>query len=44
VLNLLLNAADALAARPWSANLVEVRLETADGPRGHRGARQRPGP
>jgi len=31
VLNLLLNAADALAARPWSANLVEVRLETADG-------------
>jgi len=31
VLNLLLNAADALADRPWSANLVEVRLETADG-------------
>ena len=30
VLNLLLNAADALAARPWSANLVEVRLETAE--------------
>jgi len=31
VLNLLLNAADALADRPWSANLVEVRLETGDG-------------
>jgi signal transduction histidine kinase len=30
VLNLLLNAADALAGRPWSANLVEVRLETLD--------------
>jgi signal transduction histidine kinase len=26
VLNLLLNAADAIADRPWSANLVEVRL------------------
>jgi signal transduction histidine kinase len=31
ILNLLLNAADALAQRPWSANLVEVRLETVDG-------------
>jgi signal transduction histidine kinase len=31
VLNLLLNAADALADRSWSANLVEVRLSTADG-------------
>jgi len=31
VLNLLLNAADALAERPWSANLVEVVLKTADG-------------
>ncbi len=31
VLNLLLNAADALAERPWSANLVEVVLETVDG-------------
>jgi signal transduction histidine kinase len=31
VLNLLLNAADALGERPWSANLVEVRLEAADG-------------
>lgn len=30
VLNLLLNAADALASRPWSANLVEVRLDTID--------------
>jgi signal transduction histidine kinase len=30
VLNLLLNAADALADRPWSANLVEVRLETVE--------------
>ncbi|HXI36949.1 MAG TPA: ATP-binding protein [Burkholderiales bacterium] len=31
VLNLLLNAADALADRPWSANSVEVRLETVNG-------------
>ena len=31
VLNLLLNAADVLAERPWSANQVEVRLATADG-------------
>ena len=31
VLNLLLNAADALAPRPWSANVVEVRLEAVDG-------------
>jgi signal transduction histidine kinase len=31
VLNLLLNAADALRDRAWSANLVEVRLDTADG-------------
>ena len=31
VLNLLLNAADALADRAWSANLVEVALRTADG-------------
>jgi signal transduction histidine kinase len=31
VLNLLLNAADALADRPWSANSVEVALRTADG-------------
>jgi signal transduction histidine kinase len=31
VLNLLLNAADVLAARPWSANLIEVRIETVDG-------------
>jgi len=31
VLNLLFNAADALAGRPWSANLVEVRLETIGG-------------
>jgi len=31
VLNLLLNAADALADRPWSANVVEVRLEDVDG-------------
>jgi signal transduction histidine kinase len=31
VLNLLLNAADVLADRPWSANLVEVVLRTADG-------------
>jgi signal transduction histidine kinase len=31
VLNLLLNAADALRDRAWSANLVEVRLGTADG-------------
>jgi signal transduction histidine kinase len=31
VLNLLLNASEALAERPWSANLVEVRLETREG-------------
>jgi signal transduction histidine kinase len=31
VLNLLINAADALAGRPWSANLVELRLETVGG-------------
>jgi signal transduction histidine kinase len=31
VLNLLLNAADALADRPWSANSVEVVVKTADG-------------
>ena len=31
VLNLLLNAADVLADRPWSANVVEVVLKTADG-------------
>ena len=31
VLNLLLNAADALADRPWSANSVEVALRTTDG-------------
>ena len=31
VLNLLLNAADALTDRAWSANLVEVRLDTMDG-------------
>jgi signal transduction histidine kinase len=31
VLNLLLNAADVLADRPWSANQVEVRLDTVDG-------------
>jgi two-component system, cell cycle sensor histidine kinase and response regulator CckA len=31
VLNLLLNAADVLADRPWSANLVEVFLNTVDG-------------
>jgi signal transduction histidine kinase len=31
VLNLLLNAADALADRAWSANSVEVRLYTSDG-------------
>ena len=30
VLNLLLNAADALAARPWSANQVEVIVKTID--------------
>jgi signal transduction histidine kinase len=30
VLNLLLNAADVLADRPWSANQVTVRLATAD--------------
>ena len=30
VLNLLLNAADALGDRPWSANQVEVRLATVD--------------
>jgi signal transduction histidine kinase len=31
VLNLLMNAADALSERPWSANLVEVVLETVEG-------------
>jgi signal transduction histidine kinase len=31
VLNLLLNAADALADRPWSANVVEVVVDTVDG-------------
>src|SRR5262245_18020890 len=31
VLNLLLNAGDALAPRPWSANLLEVRLDSFDG-------------
>lgn len=31
VLNLLLNAADALADRAWSANMVEVLLKTVDG-------------
>ncbi len=31
VLNLLLNAADALAGRPWSANLIELRLESVGG-------------
>jgi len=31
VLNLLLNAADALGDRPWSANSVQVTLSTADG-------------
>lgn len=31
VLNLLLNAADALADRPWSANSVKLTLETVDG-------------
>ena len=31
VLNLLLNAADAVEGRPWSANLVEVRLDTVGG-------------
>jgi len=30
VLNLLLNAADAIADRPWNANLVEVRLSTVE--------------
>jgi two-component system, NtrC family, sensor kinase len=30
VLNLLLNAADALGDRPWNANLVEVRLSTVE--------------
>ena len=30
VLNLLLNAADALASRPWGANQVEVALKTVD--------------
>ena len=30
VLNLLLNAAEALADRPWSANQVEVRLSTVE--------------
>ena len=31
VLNLLLNAADALRDRAWSANLVDVRLDTVEG-------------
>jgi signal transduction histidine kinase len=31
VLNLLLNAADVLADRPWSANAVEILLNTVDG-------------
>jgi C4-dicarboxylate-specific signal transduction histidine kinase len=31
VLNLLLNAADVLADRPWSANAVDVALQTVDG-------------
>jgi len=31
VLNLLLNAADALTDRAWSANQIEVRVYTADG-------------
>jgi signal transduction histidine kinase len=31
VLNLLLNAADAVAGRPWSANLIELRLESVGG-------------
>jgi len=31
VLNLLLNAGDALASRPWSANQVEVAVSTVDG-------------
>jgi signal transduction histidine kinase len=31
VLNLLLNASDAVAGRPWSANLIEIRLETVGG-------------
>ena len=30
VLNLLLNAAEALADRPWNANQVEVRLSTVE--------------
>ena len=30
VLNLLLNAADALGDRPWNANQVEVRLGTVE--------------
>lgn len=30
VLNLLLNAADAIADRPWNVNLVEVRLSTVE--------------
>ncbi len=30
VLNLLLNAADAIGDRPWSSNLVEVRLSTVE--------------
>ena len=30
VLNLLLNAADAIADRPFSANMIEVRLSTVD--------------
>jgi len=31
VLNLLLNAADVLGDRPWSANSIEVTLDTVDG-------------
>jgi signal transduction histidine kinase len=30
VLNLLLNAADAIADRPWNANMIEVRLSTVE--------------
>ena len=42
VLNLLLDAADAIADRPWNANLVEVRLSTRAALGGHRGEGQRP--
>jgi two-component system C4-dicarboxylate transport sensor histidine kinase DctB len=31
VLNLLLNAADALSHRPWASNVVQVRVSAADG-------------